>query len=39
MLNVSAIMTIMRQNLYKNIQSKLNTDGERSLPVTNIVLS
>jgi len=34
MLNVSAIMTIMRQNLYKNIQSKL-----KSLSLTNIVLS
>jgi len=38
MLHDSVIAAIIRQNLYENEQKKVNTDGERGLPLTSIVM-
>ena len=38
MLHVSAITAIMRQNLYKNVQKKLNINVKRDFSVTSIVM-
>lgn len=39
MLHVSAITAIIRQSLYKNVQSKANTDEERDLITTVVRVS
>jgi len=38
MLRVSAIMFIIRQNVYKNAQRKLNNGGERHFSLTSVII-
>ena len=38
MLHISAITTVIRQNLYKNMPRKVNNNGERGLFLTSIVV-
>ena len=38
MIHDSVIAAIVRQNLYENVQRKINTDGERGLTLTSIVM-
>lgn len=38
MLHGSVIAAIISQNLYENVQRKVNTDDERGLPLTSIVM-
>jgi len=38
MIHDSVIAAIVRQNLYENVQRKINTDGERGLTLTGIVM-
>jgi hypothetical protein len=38
MLHVSAITAIIRQNLYKNIQRKVNNNDERGISLTSVVV-
>jgi hypothetical protein len=37
MLHVSATMATIRQNLHKNVQRKVNNDGERRPSLTSII--
>jgi len=38
MIHDSVTAAIIRQNLYENVHRKINTDGERGLTLTSIVM-